>query len=312
MLSSTTEVHTHEVAADPLKLTRPQTPVTDGGFAQREGDHSRHVPDTGGHAEPPHDSAAGPGTQAASDPHGQSNAASGKSCGTAPDAGRTGEAETEAQRPERDREAFTRLVQRANQGDQAALQELRAVLDRCPEIWRKIGDLATHAELATLRLVGGNDKLLMEAMQRKVDELKAGLSRPGASMLEQLVVLRVVVTWLQVQHADTASASPDHSLQQGRFWGQRQDQAHRRHLTAIKDLAKLQQMLPVGDQNVPNSAQEAEGTGTPAGSARSSSAYDGGRPAAPSNGQEDGAMRERVLPIVAAGGSVRGREAASG
>ncbi len=211
-----------------------------------------------------------------------------------------------------DKEAFTLLVQRANAGDEQALQELRMVLDRCPEIWRQIGDLASHAELATLRLVGGDDRLLMESLQRKVDELKAKLTRPGGSVLEQLVVLRVVATWLQVQHADTASASSDLSVQQGKFWAQKQDQAHRRHLTAIKDLARLQQMLPANGQNAQESEVTADGVTRAAEPAESDAAsHQAGDQCEPQTDDRGDGLYPR--PIVPFGDAAAGdREAASG
>jgi len=38
------------------------------------------------------------------------------------------------------------LVRRAQQGDESALPELRLLLDRCPELRKRCGDLAAQAQ----------------------------------------------------------------------------------------------------------------------------------------------------------------------
>src|SRR5947199_50559 len=47
------------------------------------------------------------------------------------------------------------LVQRAQQGDEGALTELRQVLDAHPEFWQGYGDLALQAQAAWLHLIAG-------------------------------------------------------------------------------------------------------------------------------------------------------------
>jgi hypothetical protein len=147
-----------------------------------------------------------------------------------------------------DKAAFRQLVQRVNAGDEQALQDLRDILDTCPGVWQHVGNLAAHAEMSLIRMIAGKDRLLLESLQRSAAEMRAELSRPDASELEKLAVQRVVACWLQLQHADAASAAPDQSLQQGKFWAQEQDRAHRRYLTAVKQLTTLRQLLPSSAQ----------------------------------------------------------------
>lgn len=317
MPSSTSTAHAYAGAADSPQLETHQVSATETGAVRQPGDGSQDRPRSGGLGEAQGTSAGASGTHPTANSSAQSSTAP---CDTSDAPPNTAAVDARSDKakagsihyPNMDKEAFTLLVQRANAGDEQALQELRMVLDRSPEIWRQIGDLASHAELATLRLVGGDDRLLMEALKRKVDELKAELTRPGASTLEQLVVLRVVATWLQVQHADTASASSDQSVQQGKFWALKQDQAHRRHLTAIKDLARLQQMLPVNSQNVPESEATADGVKRAAEPAESDAAsrHGGGQREPQTDEQGDGPYPRPIVPFGDAAGE--DREVASG
>jgi hypothetical protein len=166
--------------------------------------------------------------------------------------------------------AFKQLVQRVNAGDEQALQQLQQTLDTCPGIWQHVGDLAAHAEMSLIRLIAGQDRLLMESLQRSAAEMKKQLSRSGESELEKLAVQRVVACWLQLQHADAASAAPDQTLQQGKFWATEQDRAHRRYLSAVKQLTTLRQLLPSSAHTEPGSASSgnaATPTGKPVKSA---------------------------------------------
>src|SRR5262249_12526326 len=45
-------------------------------------------------------------------------------------------------------QALRELANRASQGSETALANLRTLLDRCPEVWQQMGDLARRAELA--------------------------------------------------------------------------------------------------------------------------------------------------------------------
>jgi hypothetical protein len=137
------------------------------------------------------------------------------------------------------------LLQRCQQGDREALPQLRAVLDQHPEIWRHIGDLALHAELAWVDLICGTNDSMRESVTRKVRELKVELGGASPSPLERLLAERVSACWLQLHHADTSFArAKGLSLKQADAALKRQDQAHRRYLTAIGALATLKKLMP--------------------------------------------------------------------
>src|SRR5262245_2362601 len=91
-------------------------------------------------------------------------------------------------------EELRRVVERARQGDASVLPELRRLLDGNAELWRRVGDLARHAEEGLIGLAAGDNLLLRESVQRKVAELKAELA-PN-SPLERLLVERITACWV--------------------------------------------------------------------------------------------------------------------
>src|SRR3954463_2725176 len=75
------------------------------------------------------------------------------------------------------------LLGRAAGGDPGAMPELRSVLDNRPEVWRRLGDLAAHAELAWVGEIAGPNAALAEMLTRKIAELKRDLGGPTPSPL---------------------------------------------------------------------------------------------------------------------------------
>ena len=136
------------------------------------------------------------------------------------------------------------LLARAEQGDRTTLPELQQALDSNPEIWQHYGDLALQAEAAWLDLIAGTNLLLHECVQRKLDEMKAGLGNVTGSPLEDLVIERVVACWLQVQYADALAAQVRGGppVQQSVI-AQRQRGSQHRYLLAIKALAVIRKLL---------------------------------------------------------------------
>ena len=136
------------------------------------------------------------------------------------------------------------LLQRAEQGDEAALPALGLALDAHPEIWQRYGDLGRQAEAAWVQLVCGPNLLLRESLGRKLEELRAELGGPSPSPLERLLVARVLACWLQVHYADTAYAQlKAASPAQHAAALKRQNAAQQRYLQAVKALATVRKLL---------------------------------------------------------------------
>ena len=135
---------------------------------------------------------------------------------------------------------------------------MQRVLDEQPMIWGQVGDLAAHARLSLIRAISGGDKLLFESLTRKAREMEAELGGDSPSLVERLTVERVVSCWLHMQHADTMSVVATDTLGQARYWGQRQDQAHRRYTAALNQLTTIRQLVPSTAQASAESVKDAE------------------------------------------------------
>jgi hypothetical protein len=144
-------------------------------------------------------------------------------------------------------ERLHQLVRRAEGGDEAALPELRAALDVNPWVWERYGDLGRQSQAAWLQLIAGSNLMLHESTRRKVEQLKTELAGPGDSVLERLLIERILGTWLQVNYADAAyaqlkGATPAQHAASMR----RQNSAQQRHVQALRALATARRLLKPG------------------------------------------------------------------
>ena len=144
-------------------------------------------------------------------------------------------------------ERLQRLVQRAEQGDESVLGELRAALDVNPWVWQRYGDLAKQSQAAWLQLVAGRNLLLLESARRKAEQLRAELAGPAPSPLERLLIERIVSCWLQVNYADSSYAQLKGATPaQHTAALRRQNSAQQRYLQAVKALATVRKLLRPG------------------------------------------------------------------
>ena len=137
------------------------------------------------------------------------------------------------------------LVARARQGDREVLPALRAYLDDHPEVWRVVGDLAVQAREIWLDLVAGSDMLLAESIRKKMDDMRLELAGPSPTPLESLLVERILVTWLQVSHADAMAGQargPGATAAVRQELAKRQESAQRRYLASVKQLAVVRRL----------------------------------------------------------------------
>jgi hypothetical protein len=139
------------------------------------------------------------------------------------------------------------VLQRAGRGDETVLPALRRFLDEQPELWRQVSDLARHAERALIRLLGEDDLLAAESIERRLAELKGRLAGPAASPLERLLCDRVALTWLALHLAELDAAAcrrnRDADGPRTREVQRRLDLTHRHHVAAVRQLATLRRLL---------------------------------------------------------------------
>jgi hypothetical protein len=99
------------------------------------------------------------------------------------------------------------LSDRAQQGDAEAAAELGCLLDANPDVWHKLGDLATAVRYAWAKRATAGDLLRSECLLRRVEAIEAKLSRPEPSQLERLLVKRVGAAYLSLQVAEIEAAA---------------------------------------------------------------------------------------------------------
>jgi hypothetical protein len=139
------------------------------------------------------------------------------------------------------------LFKKAQSGDQKALDEIRPILDKA-SLWEFMGDLTRRVQQSWLEAMTGPNALIREAYERRAVDMRRELLAQGDSQVERLLVERVIITWLQVCHADTLYAvalkGEGHSFREGTYHQQRQDRANTRHLKALNALTTARK-LPV-------------------------------------------------------------------
>jgi hypothetical protein len=139
---------------------------------------------------------------------------------------------------------LTRALEKAAAGDAQAVGELRKLYDESPAFWRLMGDLARQVEDGILGRF--YDKVIGEAVRRKLTEMREELGHEAAGELERLLIERVVVTWLRVQHAEhmkTANMKEDTPLRTTLALDRLLGTAHRNFLSACKTLAQVRRLL---------------------------------------------------------------------
>ena len=132
------------------------------------------------------------------------------------------------------------VVERATFGDETAVAELREVLDNIVEA---LGNLSRRIEMRLVDSISQTDLALREGLTRKLANMRNELSGPSATPLEKHLIERVVLCWLTTHEAEhhlsmSQNLPPRHS----EIWAKRVDQAHKRHLTAVKMLATVRKL----------------------------------------------------------------------
>jgi hypothetical protein len=143
------------------------------------------------------------------------------------------------------------IIERANRGDQKAIRRLRQFLDKYPQVWQHLGNLARVSERAWIDLISGGDVLAAESVRRHLAHVRQQLVGETSNVVEQLLVDQVTATWLEVAYMQTASADiGGRSLTQAGLYLKRLESAQRRHLNAVKQLVQIRKLLP-GQDTIP-------------------------------------------------------------
>jgi len=141
------------------------------------------------------------------------------------------------------------LVVRAEcEGDTAALETLKK---EHPEALGNymvvLGDLRKATEDVLLDAFIGEDlPITRQGVELRLDELRDELAGPESSPLERLLIERIVISWVQANHADLVAATAmkgEAGLKERQHHLKVQDRATRRFLNACRTLAQVRKLL---------------------------------------------------------------------
>jgi hypothetical protein len=137
------------------------------------------------------------------------------------------------------------LIQQAQQGDTSILPLIRHLLDQVPELWENSHVLAHQVEKAWTNALSGPDLMSKEIIAREVEGLRSQLLGPQPTPLEKLLVERICICWLAVQHAELHAARRfnERAVVLTLSEEHRQDKVHQRFLSAIRELARVRKLL---------------------------------------------------------------------
>jgi hypothetical protein len=158
------------------------------------------------------------------------------------------------------------LSERAQDGDEKAVLEIRKILDGSPDLaWLFVKGPANMAESAMIgEITKDGDLASKEFLTHQLESMRVEVAGEDPSPLERLLAERVVATWLQVQlfEALYAVGMKSGTLIQDDHRQKRLDRAHRRHLSAIRTLAQIRKLGPAVQINIAEKQINTSGTTT--------------------------------------------------
>jgi hypothetical protein len=145
------------------------------------------------------------------------------------------------------------LSEKAEAGDKGARRELRkAIRSSTPEIVAKASNLSRKGHKILIGTAAGGDPLMEEALSARLDLMRAQIAGEDPTPLEALLTERVVSCWLLVELLEALTSAqlqtgghmkdkrvPPSFLQFILRW---QESAHRRYLSAIKELVRVRKL----------------------------------------------------------------------
>jgi hypothetical protein len=161
------------------------------------------------------------------------------------------------------------LSERAQTGDAQARRELREALDKTsPQLIDEATDFTRLTQRIVIKTISGSDRLMQEALPRRLEAMRREIGGENCTALEQLLVHRVVSLWLVVEVLDVLMSG---QLQRGKDikhaspaymkhifrW---QESVNRRFLSSIRELShlrKLQSNVPGIQHNTQINVQSA-------------------------------------------------------
>lgn len=145
------------------------------------------------------------------------------------------------------------LSERAEAGEKGARRELRRTIrNSTPEVVAEASDIARKGHMILIGTAAGGDPLMDEALSARLDIMRAQIAGEDPTPLEALLTERVVSCWLLVELLEALTSAqlqrgehmkakrvPDSFLKFILKW---QESAHRRYLSAMRELARVRKL----------------------------------------------------------------------
>jgi len=163
------------------------------------------------------------------------------------------------------------LSDRAADGDKKARGELRQALrESGPEVVREASELARIGQSTLIRTAAGSEALREEALLIRLDLMRSEIAGPDPSPLEVLLTEKIVSVWMLTELLELFLSAQLTELPKSqrmspsflKFYLGWQEQAHRRLLSSIRELARvrrLQSGVPNSQTNVQINLSKPEG-----------------------------------------------------
>jgi hypothetical protein len=153
---------------------------------------------------------------------------------------------------------FDAVLKKAQAGDEKALRRAAEFMAEDPDIVAQLASYATGARNAVVKAASRENPLVEAALLKRVAAMRDELLPEPAPLLERMLVERVLVTWVRMQHAAAVEArlvekSCDKggvSFRELEFLARTHSEAQRRHLQAVKTLVQVRRLAIPPQLNV--------------------------------------------------------------
>jgi hypothetical protein len=138
------------------------------------------------------------------------------------------------------------LLRLAEKGEEDAVPEIRQILNEHPDLaWRFVDVVHIAEDTLIEEMTKEGDLAAKELIRCQLEAMREEIAGKNSSALERLLSERVVLTWLEVQLFEALYAKNMRNLTiaQAEHHQKRLDRAHRRHLSAIRELAQMRKLL---------------------------------------------------------------------
>jgi hypothetical protein len=140
------------------------------------------------------------------------------------------------------------LLARAHAGDREAYNQVRPLLAQRQAI-EAFGNVSQRSLGVAVNDFSGKDLVTLDAVFRKLDALREELAGPNPTPMERLLVDRVVTMWFHLHKLECSQALATSPHAPGSPDFERAiNSAHKRYLTAIRELTTFRRNLRPEDQ----------------------------------------------------------------